>query len=98
VEKVESCVNFTTIWGKTRRSATVRVQAWDRSGNELLLKVTGWAAALLQHEVDHLNGRLFIDRLIDPARADLVAPKDYAAYRKDKGEWAAKIDLSDRVR
>ncbi len=97
VEKIESCVNFTTIWGKTRRSATIRVEAMDRSGNELKLKLTGWAAVLLQHEVDHLNGRLFIDRLIDPTRADLVEVGQYAAYRKHRNDWLIKTDVSARA-
>lgn len=98
VRKNEGCVNFPTIRGETQRSATVRVEAWDRSGNELTLKVTGWAAVLLQHEVDHLNGRLFIDRLVDPARADLVGTGKYAIYRKEKDNWTEKIDVSGLIR
>ena len=97
VQKNEGCVNFPTIRGKTRRSATVKVEALDRSGNEIKLKVTGWAAVLLQHEVDHLNGRLFIDRLIDPVRADLVGPGKVEIYRKQKSAWPVKIDVTDRV-
>jgi peptide deformylase len=97
VEKAEGCVNFKTIWGVTRRSRTVEVVAMDRSGNEISLKVTGWAAILLQHEVDHLAGRLFIDRLVDPKRADLVKPKEYEAYRKMKADWPRKTDVSAKV-
>ncbi len=97
VEKHEGCVNFPTTWGQTRRSATVKVEALDRSGNEIALKVTGWAAVLLQHEVDHLNGRLFIDRLIEPVRADLVEEGEFQNYRKQKSTWSMKIDVSERV-
>jgi len=98
VNRVESCVNITTIWGKTIRSETIRVEAWDRSGNEIALKLRGWPAVLLQHEVDHLNGRLFIDRLADPKFADLVRPNEYDAYRKQKDEWLSKIDVSGMIR
>lgn len=94
IAKPEGCVNFPTIWGVTRRSRTVRVEALDRSGNELALKVTGWAAVLLQHEIDHLNGHLFIDRLVDPTRADLVKAGEYAQYRKHKAAWEHTIDVS----
>lgn len=97
VHKSEGCVNFTTIWGKTRRSQRVRVEAWDRSGHAITLDVDGWAAALLQHEVDHLNGRLFIDRLIDPKQADLVQEGEYVDYRKDRGIWPVKVDVSARI-
>ena len=93
VERIEGCVNFTTIWGKTIRSRTVKVKALDRSGNELTMKLTGWPAILLQHEIDHLNGRLFIDRLVDPSRADLVPENEFADYRKNKSAWAKTIDV-----
>jgi peptide deformylase len=97
VQHVEGCVNFTTIWGKTSRSATVKVAALDRSGHDMVLTLTGWAAVLLQHEIDHLNGRLFIDRLVNPTQADVVAPGEYQNYRKQKGEWPTKIDVSARL-
>ncbi len=97
VEKVEGCVNFKTIWGTTRRSRTVEVVAMDRSGNDISLKVTGWPAILLQHEVDHLAGRLFIDRLVDPTQADLVKQKEYDIYRKVKADWPRKTDVSSRI-
>ena len=74
------------------------MEAWDRSGNEIALKLRGWPAVLLQHEVDHLNGRLFIDRLADPKFADLVRPNEYDAYRKQKDEWLSKIDVSGMIR
>jgi len=97
VEKAEGCVNFKTTWGKTRRSRTVEVVAMDRSGNDISLKVTGWTAVLLQHEVDHVHGRLFIDRLIDPTQADVVKPMEYQVYRKQKGDWPRKVDVSKSV-
>jgi len=97
VSKNEGCVNFPTIRGTTKRSATVKVEALDRSGNEITLKVTGWAAVLLQHEVDHLNGHLFIDRLLDPTEADLVEAGEYINYRKQMKTWTIKTDVSGRV-
>jgi peptide deformylase len=97
-EKAEGCVNFSSTWGIPRRWRSVEVSAWDRSGNELLLKLTGWPAILLQHEIDHLNGYLFIDRLPDPTKAHLVKPEDYEAYRKAKAvDWKVFVDVSDRI-
>jgi peptide deformylase len=98
VSKPEGCVNFATTWGVTRRARSVKVAAWDRSGNEVVLKLVGWPAVLLQHEIDHLNGRLFIDRLPDPTRADLVESGEYAAYRRSKvGYWDKHVDVSGEV-
>jgi peptide deformylase len=97
VEKNEGCVNYPTIRGITRRARSVKVEALDRSGNEISLKLVGWPAVLLQHEVDHLNGHLFVDRLADPHHADLVAPGEYKNYRTHKNTWPIKIDVSDLV-
>jgi peptide deformylase len=97
LQRVEGCVNFTTIWGKTRRSKAIKVAALDRSGNELMLAVSGWPAILLQHEIDHLHGRLFVDRLVDPSRADLVKPSEFANYKKDKESWTKSIDVTDII-
>jgi peptide deformylase len=97
-ERPEGCVNFATTWGITRRSRSVCVQALDRSGNELELKLTGWPATLIQHEIDHLNGRLFIDRLPDPSKAHRVEGDEYVAYRKSKpGEWQKLVDVSSQA-
>jgi len=99
VERTEGCVNFPTTWGITERSRSVRVAAWDRSGNEIELKLVGWPASLLQHELDHLDGHLFIDRMVDPAHAHFVMREQYADYRKAKPEeWKEFVDMSTKVR
>lgn len=97
LQKNEGCVNFPTIRGLTSRSKSVKVQALDRSGNELTLKLTGWPAVLIQHEYDHLNGHLFIDRLLDPTQADLVEAGEFKEYRKAKGGWRKKTDMSGKI-
>jgi peptide deformylase len=94
-ERTEGCVNFPHWWGVTLRPARLRVQAWDRSGNEITLGVSGWPATLLSHEIDHLKGHLFIDRLRNPHEAHLVEASDYPVYRKTrKGEWTKTVDVS----
>ena len=98
VGRIEGCVNFETVWGETRRSRSIRIAALDRSGNEIEMKLSGWPATLMQHEIDHLHGHLFIDRLIDPRRAHLVTDSDFGDYRKAKSnEWEKVIDVSDQV-
>lgn len=93
--RTEGCVNFPTTWGLTNRATSVKVGAWDRSGNELSLRLSGWPASLLQHEVDHLDGLLFIDRMPDPAHAHHVDPEDYPVYRKLKPQqWHSFVDMS----
>ena len=60
---VEGCLSLPHIWERVRRSARVRLQGRDAFGKHLLLEADGLLAIVLQHEFDHLQGRLFIDRL-----------------------------------
>ena len=46
-----------------KRSPRVRVQGVEAAGNELDFVATGWFARCMQHEFDHLNGKLYVDRL-----------------------------------
>jgi peptide deformylase len=95
VVKPEGCVNFPEIWGLAHRARSVKVAAMDRSGNELELKLSGWPAALVQHETDHLYGRLFIDRLSDPSKAHHVPTDKYSLYRRVKPvNWEEFVDVS----
>jgi peptide deformylase len=95
--KPEGCVNFPEIWGVTQRFRTVKVNGLDRSGNELEMKLTGWPAVLIQHEIDHLDGHLFIDRLPDPSQAHLVRAEEFAEYRRMKEGWTKFVDVSDKI-
>jgi peptide deformylase len=61
----EGCLSVPGIRGEVSRSTRIRVQAWDRHGNEIDEEVRGLKAATYQHEVDHLDGLLFLDRVED---------------------------------
>jgi peptide deformylase len=58
----EGCLSVTGIRGKVTRPRRVRVQALDRNGNPLSFEWEGIPAAVVQHETDHLDGVLFVDR------------------------------------
>lgn len=62
----EGCLSVPGIRGEVDRSTRIRVQAWDRDGNDIDEEVRGLKAATYQHEVDHLDGLLFLDRVVDP--------------------------------
>jgi len=93
-QRIEGCVNLQNIWGEVRRSYRVKVKALDRSGNELHMDLHGWPAILLQHEIDHLNGILFIDRLKNPKKALLAKNNEYKEFKKLKNSWKKFIDVS----
>lgn len=97
-EHKEGCVNLPEIWGVVERSKWIKVDAIDRSGNKISLELKGWPAVLLQHEIDHLNGYLFIDHLKDPKKAHYVKDDHMARYRKEYKEWEVFKDVSGIVR
>ncbi|MEK7665474.1 MAG: peptide deformylase [Patescibacteria group bacterium] len=62
VEFEEGCLSVPNVWGIVRRFKKVHVKALDRKGKKIELKVAGFDAIIFQHEIDHLDGILFIDR------------------------------------
>ncbi len=59
----EGCLSFPEIRGPVQRILEIRVTYQDLDGNEHILECDGLLARCIQHEVDHLNGTLFIDRM-----------------------------------
>jgi len=94
----EGCVNLPEIWGTVKRYHDVKVKAWDRSGNEIIIEAKGLLADLMQHEIDHLNGKLFIDLLSDPTKAHRVKRDGMKEYRENFSTWNTFIDVSDLIR
>ena len=61
----ESCLSLIDFRGLVPRSASVTLNAYDREGNKIEKRATGFEAVVLQHEIDHLNGKVFLDRMED---------------------------------
>ena len=59
----EGCLSVPEIWDDVERPARIKAEYLDRDGNKQLLEADGMLATCLQHEMDHLNGVLFIDHL-----------------------------------
>jgi peptide deformylase len=59
----EGCLSVPGLQGVVRRPRSVRVRALDRNGEAIVASFTGWPARIVQHEVDHLNGTLYLDRV-----------------------------------
>lgn len=68
---VEGCLSFPEITADILRAVRVKVRAADLDGNPVRFTATGLLARALQHEVDHLNGVLFIDRMNSATRVGL---------------------------
>jgi peptide deformylase len=62
---MEGCLSVRPLYGKTRRSTRVTVEAYDHTGKKFTKSGSGLLAHIFQHEIDHLNGILFIDKAKD---------------------------------
>ena len=62
VPGTEGCLSIPDFVGDVDRSVSVVVKGMNRRGQPMRIKSSGWLARIFQHEVDHLNGVLFIDR------------------------------------
>jgi len=58
----EGCLSYQSIVVSVERPVGVRVEAWTPDGKERVVEAAGYAASLLQHEIDHLDGILTLDR------------------------------------
>jgi peptide deformylase len=63
VEDEEGCLSFPSMYANVRRSEKIMLSAYDLQGAEVTYQMTGLAARAAQHESDHLDGVLFVDRL-----------------------------------
>lgn len=63
---IEGCLSIPGYLGEVERPEAIRVRAQDRNGKKVKIKLSGWTARIFQHEIDHLNGVLFIDKLTAP--------------------------------
>jgi peptide deformylase len=77
----EGCLSIPEIYEEVTRNATVRVKFLDLDGKEQELDASGLLATCLQHEIDHLNGVLFIDHISKLKRDRIVKKFTKAAKR-----------------
>ena len=63
ISENEGCLSVPDFTSDVKRSSLVLVEGIDREGNPLKIEAEGYLAIVLQHEIDHLNGILFIDRI-----------------------------------
>lgn len=96
IEDFEGCLSINHIYGKVPRYSNIRLKALDIDGNEIRLRADGFLARVLQHEIDHTNGIVFIDRIRESKdafykldEAGELVPLDYDHHIKDNEElWS----------
>jgi peptide deformylase len=100
-EDDEGCLSIPGVHAPVTRCTTIKVDAYDLEGNEVALEAEDLMARILQHETDHLDGTLFIDRL---GPTQLAAIRDKLEEfelvfqsRRETGEIAAADQLAARL-
>lgn len=90
VEDYEGCLSVKDVYGKVPRYSKIRVKAVNTEGQEVRFKAEGFLARVLQHEIDHTNGIVFIDHIKDQTDAFYtldakgeLEPLDYDTHVKD---------------
>jgi len=89
-EDFEGCLSVPDVYGKVPRYSKIRVSALDVDGNEIRFRADGFLARIVQHEIDHINGIVFIDHIRDDPDAFYklddngeLQPLDYEKYIKN---------------
>jgi peptide deformylase len=77
-EVVEGCLSVPGYAGDIKRSVSVTVKARDRQGKSVRIKASGLMAQALEHELDHLNGVLFVDHVESPEKLRRVETETQA--------------------
>jgi len=91
-ENYEGCLSVPNLRGIVRRSAQVHLSALDRLGQRVEGDYFGFTAGTLQHEIDHLRGTLFVDRVDDPT--SLTTWTEFDRFHRDP--FLAKADVIKR--
>lgn len=84
VEMWEGCLSVDGLRGKVTRPSSIRVQTLDRHGKALDFEVTGLYGVCIQHEMDHLLGKVFLDRM--DGMSTLTQLQEFDSYWKEESE------------
>jgi peptide deformylase len=84
----EGCFSTSRVCGIVTRAKQVTVMAYDRSGSQFEHTFDGFPARVAQHEIDHLDGIRFPDRITDDAKLHWVEEAEFGDYRKNWQNWS----------
>lgn len=88
----EGCLSVPGVYAEVKRADRVRVRAHDRDGQPFELELDGLAAVCLQHEMDHLQGKLFVDYL-SPLKRQMVRRRLEKQRRQERVQEPARPAL-----
>lgn len=100
-EDEEGCLSFPGLYAPVQRARTIRVRAFDLDGNDVEIDADELLSRAIQHETDHLDGRLFVDYLT-PAAMQQARPRIdefEAAFRRaqEAGEYPSDAEIGRQL-
>lgn len=100
-EAEEGCLSIPGLYRPVNRPERVRITAYNLKGEEMALELDGLFGRIVQHETDHLDGRLFVDRLSPTAQADVRQTLEefelVYASRRERGELPSDEEIRKRI-
>src|SRR4051794_27554910 len=91
VEFFEGCLSLAGFTAIVPRAQEVRVECLDQHGEPQVIEASGWYARILQHEIDHLNGTLYIDRMLSRSFSSV---ENHSRFWKDKSIEKIRSELN----
>ena len=89
-ESEEGCLSVPGFAGDVRRATVVTVKGLDRHGKKIRIKAEGLLARAFQHEIDHINGTLYIDRVDSPEKIRRIVPLEEQGPQETSQEEQAQ--------
>ncbi len=87
----EACLSIPEWYGDVARAMNVTVKARDENDREVRIKATGYLARILQHEIDHLDGILFLDRVEDRSTLRHISDDELEEMEADTAHEEAEV-------
>jgi peptide deformylase len=81
VEDWEGCLSVNEFRGKVPRAESLEVEAYNRKGEKVRIQAQGFFARVIQHECDHLTGKVFLDRM--PNLSTLTHLQEFIRYSQE---------------
>lgn len=100
-EAEEGCLSIPGLYRPVNRPERVRITAYNLKGEEVSLDLDGLFGRIVQHETDHLDGKLFVDRLSATGQADVRPTLEefelVYASRRERGEIPSDEEIRQRI-
>ncbi|HEY2390486.1 MAG TPA: peptide deformylase [Candidatus Angelobacter sp.] len=90
VDALEGCLSLENLMALTPRARSVRVECMNEKGEAKTIEASGWYARILQHEIDHLGGTMYVDRMFPRT---LMTVDNFTQNWKDKTLQELKKEL-----